>query len=164
MSVIFDIAATWRSPRISVRARLTQGVREDGALAVLIAALVLIFIAQWPGLARAAALEPGVPLTGRMVAALLALLALIPVIYVLAGLSHLVARALGGQGSWYGARLALFWSLLAVAPLMLVQGLLAGFVGPGVVLQVFGLSVAIAFVILWLTALREAERDLATGR
>ena len=45
-----------------------------------------------------------------------------------------------------------------------VQGLLAGFVGPGVVLQVFGLSVAIAFVILWLTALREAERDLATGR
>ena len=158
MAITADIVATWRAPKASIRARLAQGVREDGALTVLIAALVLIFIAQWPGLARAAYLQPEVPLTGRMVAAFLAVLALVPVIYLIAGASHAIAKAVGGQGSWYGARLALFWSLLAVAPLMLVQGLVAGFAGPGVILSGLGLFVALAFLILWMMALYEAER------
>ena len=40
-------------------------------------------------------------------------LILIPVAYLVASLSRLVAKALGGQGTWYGARVALFWALAA---------------------------------------------------
>ena len=35
---------------------------------------------------------------------------------------------MGGQGSAYGARLAVFWALLSSAPLVLLNGLVAGFI------------------------------------
>ena len=79
-------------------------------------------------------------------------------LYAIAALSHLIARALGGQGSWYSARLALFWSLLAASPLWLLNGLVAGFIGPGLQL---GLTSAIAlavFLIFWGLSLIEAEK------
>ena len=56
---------------------------------------------------------PSVPLTQRMVAAFLGVLALIPVFYLLAALAHFGARLFGGHGSFFGARIALFWALLA---------------------------------------------------
>jgi hypothetical protein len=65
---------------------------------------------------------------------------------------------MGGQGTGYGARVALFWSLLAVSPLMLFQGLVRGFVGPGPGLTATGIVVALAFLALWINALIEAER------
>ncbi len=74
--------------------------------------------------------------------ALMATLFLLPPLaYALAAISHLVARALGGRGTGYGARMALFWSLLAVSPLMLLQGLVRGFLGEGPALTATGLVV-----------------------
>jgi Na+-transporting methylmalonyl-CoA/oxaloacetate decarboxylase gamma subunit len=91
--------------------------------------------------------------------ALIATLFFVPLLaYAVAGVSHLVARAMGGQGTYLGARMALFWSLLAVGPLMLLQGLLRGLVGPGPALTVVGLGVLAAFLALWINALIEAER------
>jgi len=45
-------------------------------------------------------------------------------LYLVAALSHLVAKAFGGTGTSYGARLALFWTLLVVAPLSLLSTIL----------------------------------------
>ena len=78
--------------------------------------------------------------------------------YGLAGLSHLVARAFGGRGSWYSARLALFWTLLATTPAWLLHGLVAGFIGPGPALQAVGGLLLVAFLTIWSLTLREAER------
>jgi hypothetical protein len=159
MSATMRILATWRDPRGTMRAHLAAGPREDRALAALIAACALIFVAQWPALARAAHLDPAVPLQARLGGALMGTLFIVPLAsYGLAALSHLAARAMGGRGSWYGARMALFWSLLAVAPAMLFQGLVAGLVGPGTALNAVGIAVALAFLALWLPALSEAER------
>jgi hypothetical protein len=69
-----------------------------------------------------------------------------------------VARLLGGQGTHLGARMALFWSLLAVSPLMLFQGLVRGFVGPGAGLTATGVLVLVVFLVIWANALIEAER------
>jgi hypothetical protein len=159
MTVTGDMLATWRRPRQILRAKLAGGVRDDRALAVLMGACMLIFIAQWPRLSREAHLDPSVPLDARIGGALMATIFLLPIVlYALAAVSHLVARLFGGRGSHFGARLALFWALLCTAPLMLFQGLVAGFLGPGPQLLLVGGIVALAFLWLWLTLLIEAER------
>lgn len=119
--------------------------------------MLLAFVAQWPAMSRAAYLAPEAGLTQRMVAAGLALLASIPLWYGLAGLSHLVAHRFGGKGSYLGARLALFWALLSVAPLMLLQGMLSGFAGPGLLATAAGFVVLGGFLYLWLNMLIAAE-------
>jgi len=160
MPVTSDILTAWRAPRRLIRAKLNNGLREDRALAVLFGACVLIFVAQWPALSRAAFLQPEVPLDARMGGALMATLFLLPpILYGVAALTHLVAKLLGGRGSFFGARLALFWALLAVVPLMLLNGLVAGFLGPGPAATVVGLGVAVGFLYLWLNMLIEAERE-----
>jgi hypothetical protein len=83
--------------------------------------------------------------------------------YALAGTTHLVARMIGGRGTWYSARLALFWSLLATSPAWLFHGLVAGFIGPGIEQAVAGGLLLIAFLTIWGLCLREAEREPEAG-
>lgn len=135
-----------------------MGPREDRALAILMGGCVLVFIAQLPRLSREAHLT-GQELNMLMGGALMAWIFVAPLLlYILAGLSHLVARLLGGQGDWYGARLALFWALLASSPLLLLHGVVAGFVGPGAAQQGVGLGWLIVFLWFWFACLRAAER------
>jgi hypothetical protein len=159
VTVTEEILATWRRPRDILRARLAEGPREDRALAVALGASCLMFVAQWPSLSRAATLDPSVPLDARIGGALMATIFILPVVlYAIAAFSHLIARLLGGKGSHYGARLALFWSLLCVSPLFLLNGLVVGFLGQGTQSMVVGLIVLAAFLWLWITLLVEAER------
>ena len=159
MTVSTDMLVTWRRPRTVFRAKLDQGARDDRALAILMAACLLLFVAQWPALSRAAHFDPTVPLQARMSGALIATLFILPLIlYAIAALSRLVASLLGGRGTYFGARLALFWALLCTAPLMLFHGLVSGFIGQGPQLLIVGICVATAFLWLWLTLLHEAER------
>lgn len=156
--IVPKIFAAWRRPRQVMRAILADGQREDRALATLLGAATILFIAQWPRLSREAHLNPEVPLEATMAITLFALLFLAPLLfYTLAAASHLVARAFGGRGRFYGARMALFWSLLATAPWVLFQGLIAGFVGPGAALSVVSLAVFAAFAVQWGACLRVAE-------
>jgi hypothetical protein len=139
MSVTRDILATYRGPRAVFRARAGQGVREDRALVVVMTACALIFVAQWPRLARLA-FETGQDMQPLIGGALFGLLFIAPlVLYAVGTLSHLAAKLLGGRGSAYLARFALFWALLAASPLWLLWGLTGGFVGPGPALTLTGL-------------------------
>lgn len=159
MPVTHDILRAWRSPRCLIREKLAAGPREDRALATLMGAAVLIFVAQWPGLSRAAYFEPSVPLEARLSGALLATIFLLPLLsYAIAAFSHLLARLARGKGTWFGARLALFWALLAISPLMLFNGLVAGFIGAGPAATLVGVLVMAGFLYLWINMLIEAER------
>ena len=165
MAVTTDILRTWRGPRKVMREHLAAGPREDRAIAYLMAACLLIFVAQWPRLSRLAAgfdLPPGaeVPEMTRLLSyELLAWLMVWPLmLYGLAAVSHILARALGGQGTFYTARLALFWSLLATTPLLLLYGLMAGFLGPVAGTRLVGGIWVAAFAVIWFQSLREAER------
>ena len=123
------------------------------------AACALIFVSQWPALARMAHHDPAIPLDARLGGALMGTLFLLPLFaYALAALSHLAARALGGRGSHHGARLALFWALLAISPLMLLQGLARGLAGPGPAQTALGVAVLVCFLAVWASGLIEAER------
>lgn len=158
MTVSTDMVATWRRPREVLRRHLARGQSEPFAFTLLLVFLILAFVGQWPIAAREA-FEAGDPSAlPRILARAFAVLATIPLWYLLAALSRLVARALGGKGSWYGARIALFWALATVGPLMLLQGMVAGMIGPGPALSAVTLVVGLAFLWLWATLLHEAER------
>ncbi|MEQ8903115.1 MAG: YIP1 family protein [Roseovarius sp.] len=158
MPVTSDIVATYRGPRRVVRRLLDIGEREDRALILVITACVLIFVAQAPWQARLAHFDPSVPIEARLYWSSFFWILIMPLLlYLLAFLSHLVARTLGGNGSGYGARIALFWAFLAVSPVSLLLGIVAGFVGPGPGLQGVGLIWCGVFGWFWLSGLREAE-------
>lgn len=159
MPVTSDITATYRGPRRVMQRLLSMGQREDRALAVLMGACFIVFIAQMPRLSREAHLT-GQELNMLLGGALLGWLFIAPLmLYALAGLSHLIARLVGGQGNWFGARLALFWSLLASTPLLLLHGLVAGFIGPGPGLQAVGFVWFVIFAWFWIASLLQAERS-----
>jgi len=142
MGVAQDIAATYRGPGRVVQRLLAEGPREDRALVFLIAACALMFVAQMPRLARQAHLT-GDELNMLMGGALMGWLFIAPLFfYGIAYLTHLVARLFGADTTPWSARIALFWALLAAAPVFLLLGLVSGFVGPGVQVTLVG--------VLWL--------------
>lgn len=165
MAITTEILRTYRAPREVMRNLLADGPREDRAIAYLMGACFVIFVAQWPRLQREALANPeGPPLDALLAAALFGWLFLAPLIfYGLAALSHVVARLLGGQGTWWRSRMALFWTLLAISPLMLLNGLVAGFVGEGLELQITGGVTLLAFAAIWGISLSEAEKSPKAG-
>ena len=164
MSVTTDIVRTWRSPRLVMRDLLAQGRREDRAIAFLMISCFLIFVAQWPRLRRVAdGYEPSpwpaeMNFEGMMTYTFFAAVIVLPLfMYGVAAVSHLIAKVFGGKGSFFTARMALFWTLLATSPLVLLYGLVRGLIGPGDQAALVGIIGAIVFVIIWLASLREAE-------
>lgn len=158
MAITLDMLRSWRDPQGMIRARIAM-VREDRALATVVGAGILAFVAQMPALARAAHENPDVPLDARMGGALFFWLFAFPLLaYALAFVSHGVARLLGGQGSGFGARMALFWAFLCTTPAMLFLGLLRGFLGETPAVSGIGLLVFAGFLYLWITMLRAVER------
>ncbi|MEO1106876.1 MAG: YIP1 family protein [Pseudomonadota bacterium] len=159
MPVSSDIVATYRGPGRVVRRLLDMGPREDRALIFVMAFCIVAFIAQMPGLARRAHIED-VELNMLLGGALMGSVFILPLFfYTLALLSHWAARMMGGNGTPYGARLALFWALLSSAPLVLLNGLVAGFIGPGPALTLVGLIWVAVFFWFWLSGLRQVQRS-----
>jgi hypothetical protein len=159
MAVTTDILRSWRAPRQVFRQHLRGPVREERALIFVMLACLLVFVGQWPAAARRAALDPdGAPLDAQIGAALMGWLFIAPLVfYGLAALSRLVAALLGGAGTWYTARMALFWSLLAVSPVWLLHGLVAGLIGPGPAMTLVGFVLLAGFALQWGAALWESE-------
>lgn len=158
MSMTQRILASWRRPQMVMRSILSEGKREDRALVYLMGACFITFVSQWPVASRAAHLDPSVPLDARLGASLLVLLFIAPLIaYALGALSHILLKLFGGQGSFYSARMALFWAMFASAPLMLLYGLLVGFIGQTTAVTAVGVLILLGFLYQWVAALRVAE-------
>ena len=158
MAVTQDILASYRRPGEVVLRRSAGEPREDRALIIVMVACILIFVAQWPRLSREAFLT-GQEFDILVGGALMGWLFLMPLfLYGLAGLSHLMAKLMGGQASWFEARIALFWALLAASPLWLLWGLVAGFIGPGIALNLVGVIALGAFLTIWIVGLLAVER------
>jgi hypothetical protein len=145
MALTFDIAESYVRPTAVLRRRLA-GSGEDRAIITAMLACSLVFIT-------------GQDVQSLIGGALMGWLFIAPLaLYGLAALAHLMARLMGGRGTWFGSRMALFWALLAAAPLWLFWGLVAGFVGPGAALNVVGVVALGAFLAIWIAGLWEVER------
>ena len=139
---------SWVAPRRVVRG--LSGMPEGSKLAVLMAAMLIFLIAQAPGHARLAQLDPAVPFQARMGGALLAVMFMMPILaYGLAALASLLSRLTPWRLTPGDSRLALFWALLAVAPAMLLAGLVAGLVGQGSALALVQAVSGLGFLMIW---------------
>ena len=107
-------------------------LREPQVMFFALLACGLIFVAQWPGLSRAATIDTSVTFEQRMGGAMFGIMFLLPLIlYGCAAVLKLGLRLSGANVPGILVRLALFWSLLTVTPLMLLQGGLSAFFGVG---------------------------------
>jgi hypothetical protein len=158
MSLIPDIVESWRAPARVLRRHLDRPRSEAFVFTFLFTFLLISFVAQMPYASRMTFFQPEVPMSQRLFGGFLGSLVFIPISYSLAALSRLIAGVMGGRGTWYGARLALFWALVAMSPGMLLMGLSLGFLGMGTQTLVLGVGVFSTFVLLWGLMLREAER------
>ena len=115
MSILADMLEThYRPARVQAR-RLARRPEERNLLALLALVCLVTFLTRLPFLVetQASAVEP---LEARVAAMLIATMLFGPLfLYAVAALSHLVALALGGQGGWFQARLALIWTLFALS-------------------------------------------------
>ncbi|NIZ12250.1 YIP1 family protein [Phaeobacter sp. HF9A] len=156
MAVTTDITATYRGPRKVIARLLAMGQREDRFLAFVMVGCALMFIAQMPRLSREAYLS-GQELNMLLGGALLGIVVIAPLaLYALAFISHLIIRVLGGQGEGFRARLALFWAFLAATPLLLLYGLVAGFIGASPALNAVGILWVAVFLWFWVSGILEA--------
>ena len=156
MALTTDIAATYRRPWAVARSKVASG-REELALAYVMLGCGLVFVGQWPRLQRQAYLggEDLQPLIGG---ALFAWVFAAPVLlYLLAWLVHQAARLARRPVGAFGSRMALFWALVAASPLWLLNGLVAGMIGPGPALSTVGALGVGAFAWFWVAGLRAAH-------
>jgi len=159
MSITTDIVQSWLRPAPVFERLLGHGVREDRVLAYMMFGCLLIFIGQLPRLARISHLD-NVPLEQLVAYEFVSWLIIWPfAFYVIAGLTRLAAKLFGGKGSFFSARLALFWAILASAPALLFHGLVAAFIGTGAALTVAGLLWLGLFARIWLTGMLLTEKS-----
>lgn len=157
MAVSGDMIRAYRAPGRVMARLIASGAGEERALAWLMTGCFLMFVARLPFLSRRAYLH-GEEFAALAAGAFTGAVFLAPLVfYALAALSHVAAGWFGGRGSWASARLALFWTVLLFSPLMLFQGMVAGFIGPGAALNLVAILNGAVFVCLWIVALRVAE-------
>lgn len=154
MSLMRNIARSYRAPGEVVSGLARGDMREPQVLFFALLACGLIYVAQWPGLSRAATLDPSVSFEQRMGGALFAVMFVLPLLlYALAALLQLGLRLFRPVEGLH-VRLAFFWALLAVTPLMLLQGGLSAMLGPQGAVLAFGFVVAGTFLYILGAGLR----------
>ncbi len=166
--LVAGIGRAWRNPRTEMRARIAGGLTEGTLLSWLFIACALGFVASLPDALRTArGLEIEDPVAGAIAAHLFGYMFVAPLLlYGISALVHLLARPFGARGGFFGARAALFWSLLAAAPVALVLALVGVLAQGAPAPWLAGLRYAGLAVWLWLFAasLAEAEGFAGTGR
>lgn len=165
MSTAQDIVRAHRAPGRVMRDRMATARGERSALFLAMASCLLIFVGQWPRLARESYLrDAGLSFEDLFMGALFGWIFVMPlVLYGIALVVFWVLRALGRPVTGFTVRYAIFWGLLVATPWLLLNGLVAGFIGPGPALSLTGI-VALAAVLLFpgLNLVAVASRETAT--
>ena len=145
MSVVSNVLYTYRSPSKAFERMYARPDSEATSLGYLMGACFLTYVAQWPYLARQAHLEE-FNLQTSLAASLLAWLLIAPLLlYTLAIVLYFFHKFFKGSKSSAQIRVGLFWSFLAATPLMMLFGLVKGFLGHGTAESIVGFFWFVAF-------------------
>jgi hypothetical protein len=153
---------SYRAPSRPFARQLREGVSEARILAYLMIAVLVIFIAQLPRLARESYLEPAIGFDARVGAAILGWLFIMPLVLYAAGFLIVVLQraVFRMEANGFTTRMALFWCLFLTTPLWLLQGLVAGLIGIGPGLTMVNVLLGLVFVGLFTQCLRAAAHYL----
>lgn len=158
MALTQDIFATYKGPKRVFARFLSQGRNEVRALLFMLIAGVLMFVAVAPYQAREAQLDAEVPLEARLYWSAFFYILILPIfIYLFALIISGLARIARRQITGYEIRFTLIWAILATTPIMLLMGLTAGFIGPGIQLQLLGIIWLGVFGWFWVSGLLSAD-------
>ncbi len=173
MAVTTNILRSYVAPRLVLRRLIASTSVDDRPEArgfiYLLVGFFLLFVGQIPDLmgigingfevSDEAFGEDGRPSVQQsLMITLFFTLTVWPIVfYLIGGLSHVIAKLVGGQGEAAHARLALFWAVLAVSPLFLLRGIGSVSQVPALV-QTCNWAIVLAFFWIWLMGLYEAER------
>ena len=158
MALTQDIVATYRGPSRVMGKFLDQGRNEVRALLFLLLSGLLIFVAASPFQAREAEFDPDGPLAVRLYWSAFLWIFIMPLLmYAFAAAIWLISRITRARVTGFDIRLTLFWSLLATTPVLLLMGLVAGMIGPGIQLQVVGIIWLSVFGWFWVSGLVTAH-------
>ena len=145
MSVVSNVLYTYRSPSKAFERMYARPDSEATSLGYLMGACFLTYVAQWPYLARQAHLEE-FNLQTSLAASLLAWLLIAPLLlYTLAIVLYFFHKFFKGSKTSAQIRVGLFWSFLAATPLMMLFGLVKGFLGHGTAESIVGFFWFLAF-------------------
>ena len=145
MSVVSNVLYTYRSPSKAFERMYARPDSEATSLGYLMGACFLTYVAQWPYLARQAHLEE-FNLQTSLAASLLAWLLIAPLLlYTLAIVLYFFHKFFKGSKTSAQIRVGLFWSFLAATPLMMLFGLVKGFLGHGTAESIVGFFWFVAF-------------------
>lgn len=156
MAVSTDILHSFSRPRVVLRSLRDGERREARVLVYLMLACALVFVAQWPRLARQAHLDDSIPLDALLAGALFGWVFVAPLLFYAAAMLLTLAMRLIAPVQPFDVRLALFWALLVASPLALLQGMVTGLIGSGVAALVTGIAVSGVFGVVLVAGLRVA--------
>jgi hypothetical protein len=156
MSLVADIAASYRRPGQILQKRLT-GAREADGLAILLFACLIAFVSQVPDMATRAQ-DQGVPTVGVFAGTLFAVFLIAPLMfYSLSIVIHLFLLVFLKWTNSFSTRYAVFWSLAVVSPLVLMLSALGAFGLHSSVLNLVGLAVGAATILFLTVNIRAAH-------
>lgn len=157
MSVVQNIVRTYRQPIAVIKRIAIPEAAEARSLAYLMGGCVLAFVSQWPALARQSYLR-GDELNLLLSASLMGWLFVMPLVfYVITIVMVFAQRIFGRKVSSSAMRAGVFWSFFAASPLMLLFGLVSGFIGDGIAKQLVGLLWFAAFLIFVFATVRSVR-------
>ena len=157
MSVVSRVLLTYRSPSRAFDLMYGRPIDESSSLGYLMGACIFTYVAQWPYLARQAHLD-GFDLQTSLAASLLAWLLIAPLLlYTLALFVYFFHKVLGGGKSSVQIRMGLFWSFFAASPLMMLLGIVKGFLGSGTAENIVGFAWLVMLVYFIFRAVTRAQ-------
>ncbi len=123
MSLIQDIAQSYRTPAKVMQAQIDRGITDAQTLFYAILFGLMNLLANYPRAAANTA-DPDI-LAGMMGGLFIANIFFLPLmLYGFAGLAHLtILKFFKGQGSWVASRRAFVWSAVVTIPFILIGGL-----------------------------------------
>ena len=154
-TAVWRMLGAWADLRGSMRTELNRVPSEGRLLFFVMFAGLFRFVGAAMVLAYAplAMTMPDDEFRGRIAAAFVAIFIFLTLLYyALAATGGALARVMGGRGSWYDSRAALFWAALVAAPALLASKLLALVLAglPGVIVGAVEMLGEVAFA--WTTA------------
>ena len=160
MSLLADIGQTYVAPAAVIRKLAAKRPPERILLGYLLAACLVALAVRLPRQLSNDTLVGDGKMAGFVAANLVAGLIFAPLfLYFLAQLSHWGARLMGGGKDSYAGRLALFWSLFALQPVVALIELYDAYAPTGLPVWPVSGGGAIYFMVVWLVSLYTLETD-----
>ena len=160
MSFMNNIFKSYRSPQEVFDNFSHQEFGESHALGFLTGGCAMAFMSPWPTLARQS-YSTSEPLDMMLGGALFGWIFVAPLLfYILAAVLSVCLAIFGLRGQGRLVRLSLFWTFLATGPIMLIYGLVSGFLGQGTASNGLGLLWVAFFLWFMLCGFRMIRRAL----